>query len=68
MTRIVFDVKGMSCQHCVNAVKKAAGSLEGVGQVDVTLATGKVTVDYDPAKVAVDKIKAAIAEEGYSVA
>jgi len=65
--KITMDVKGMSCQHCVNAVKRAAGSLAGVAAVDVNLASGKVTVDFDPAKVSLEQVKHAITEEGYTV-
>ena len=58
----------MSCMHCVNAVKRALGSLDGVKQADVVLATGKVTVEFDPANVSAENMKKAISEEGYSVA
>lgn len=68
MEKLVLAVKGMSCMHCVNAVKKALGSLDGVKQADVVLATGKVTVEFDPAKVSAENMKKAISEEGYTVA
>lgn len=68
MEKLVLDVKGMSCMHCVNAVKRALGSLDGVKQADVVLATGKATVEYDPAKVSAEDMKKAISEEGYTVA
>ncbi len=38
-----ITVKGMSCGHCVQAVTKALEALPGVSQVQVDLATGKVT-------------------------
>jgi len=62
-----LNVEGMSCSHCENSVKKAVGALEGVGSVGVDLKSGKVTVEFDPAKVNVDKIKEAIEDQGYDV-
>jgi copper ion binding protein len=38
-----ITVKGMSCGHCAAAVTKALGALPGVSQVQVELATGRVT-------------------------
>lgn len=62
----VFQVKGMSCSHCVMAVKKALGSIEGVEQVEVDLASGKVTVSCS-AQVPESVIAAAIEDAGYEV-
>ena len=36
-------VKGMSCQHCVKAVSAILGEFDGVSEVVVDLASGKVT-------------------------
>ena len=63
----ILKVGGMSCGHCVNAVKNAVESITGAGNVKVSLEAGSVEVRYDPALVSLDKIKAAIAEEGYIV-
>jgi copper chaperone CopZ len=38
-----ITVKGMTCGHCVAAVTKALEELPGVSQVQVDLATGRVT-------------------------
>lgn len=67
MEKLILNVKGMSCMHCVNAVKRALSSLDGVKQADVVLSTGKVTVEYEPAKVSADNMKKAISDEGYIV-
>jgi copper chaperone len=40
-----IKVKGMSCGHCVSAVTKAMQSLPGVRQVQVDLASGRVSYD-----------------------
>jgi copper chaperone len=62
-----FQVIGMTCSHCVNAVTQEISKLDGVTHVDVDLGTGLVTVDsqqpVDPESVA-----AAVDEAGYEVA
>lgn len=67
MEKIILKVQGMSCSHCVNAITKAVGSLEGVANVDISLENKTVTVEYDNSKVDVDKIKNEIEDQGYDV-
>ncbi len=67
MERIVLNVEGMSCSHCENAVKKAVSALDGVKTVDVDLEAKTVTVEFDPSKVTIDKIKVEITDQGYDV-
>jgi copper chaperone len=40
-----IKVKGMSCAHCVAAMTKAMASLAGVSNVQVDLASGRVSYD-----------------------
>jgi copper chaperone len=40
-----IGVKGMSCQHCAQAVKKALEAIDGIANVAVDIETGKVTFD-----------------------
>ncbi len=63
----ILNVEGMSCQHCVNAVKSSAGALPGVSKVEVDLPAKKVEVTYDGDKVNLEKITAAIEDAGYEV-
>ena len=44
MNETTYDVNGLSCQHCVNAVTGQLTKLPGVTGVDVDLDTGKVTL------------------------
>lgn len=67
MTKTTLNVEGMSCQHCVNRVKKAVGELAGVSSVDVDLENKTVTVEFDPAKASEADFKAAIEDQGYEV-
>lgn len=60
----VFDVQGMSCNHCAKAVTKAVQQLDPQAQVQVDLAANKVEVESTQAREAIAK---AIADEGYAV-
>ncbi|QJC52675.1 copper chaperone CopZ [Paenibacillus albicereus] len=60
-----LQVKGMSCGHCVNSVESAVKEAGGAAKVD--LSAGKVTVEYDEAKLSLQSIKEAIEEQGYDV-
>ncbi|RMD76870.1 MAG: heavy-metal-associated domain-containing protein [Chloroflexi bacterium] len=59
-----FRVPGVSCQHCVHAVRKEVGALTGVVQVDVDLDNKIVTVVHSD-DVEITDIVMAIKEAGY---
>jgi len=59
-----FQVPGVSCQHCVNAITKEVSALPGVQRVQVALDNKTVTVDHAE-QVSTDAIIAAINEAGY---
>ncbi|MGW0499436.1 heavy-metal-associated domain-containing protein [Streptomyces sp. NPDC003007] len=67
MVQKVYDVKGMTCAHCVQAVSSELAGLPGVDDVQVDLPSGRVTVTseqpLDRAAVA-----AAVDEAGYELA
>lgn len=57
-----LKVTGMTCNHCVMAVKKALSAIPEVSQVEVSLEKGEAVVSGDvPREVLV----AAVKEEGY---
>lgn len=63
----VLNVDGMSCMHCVNAVKTSVGALPGVSKVEVDLPAKQVAVTFDGDIVKLDNIKDAIEDAGYEV-
>lgn len=67
MEKAILQVEGMSCEHCVKAVKSAVGALPGVSGVTVDLKAKTVTVDYDPAQCKQESIRAQIEDQGYDV-
>ncbi|MDR2359705.1 MAG: copper chaperone CopZ [Oscillospiraceae bacterium] len=68
MQTTLIKVDGMSCKHCVKAVTNAVSALSGVKAVEVDLDAGTASVEYDASAVTLDKIKAAITDEGYEAA
>lgn len=61
--RATYQVAGMSCGHCRTAVIEEVGALTGVGEVDVELSTGHVTVLSDR-PLARGAVAAALEEAG----
>ena len=64
MTTTTYDVKGMTCGHCVRSVTVEITGVEGVSAVDVNLEAGTATVTGDAAP---DAVKAAVVEAGFEV-
>lgn len=65
MAKQTLEIGGMSCGHCLMAVKRALGSLDGVTIEEVRI--GKATVDFDESRVEKDAIAEAIRDAGYTV-
>lgn len=61
-------IKGMHCATCVDTVKEALASLDGVQDARVNLATEKATVTYDPERVSMESLEKAVRGSGYEVA
>ncbi|MCZ7421279.1 MULTISPECIES: copper ion binding protein [unclassified Micromonospora] len=66
MVSTTYQVQGMTCGHCVNAVSTEIGAIEGVSDVQVDLATGQVTVTSDQ-PLSGDAVRAAVDEAGYEL-
>jgi copper ion binding protein len=66
-TRTSYQVVGMTCGHCVAAVEREVGALQGVTGVTVDLATGGVVVT-STRPLGADEMAAAIDEAGYELA
>ena len=66
MTTSTYTVVGMTCGHCVAAVTEEVGKIDGVTNVDVELASGRVTVESDQ-PVDDAAFAAAVDEAGYTV-
>jgi copper ion binding protein len=57
-----IKISGMSCQHCVNAVKKAVENVDGVSGVKVSLEKGEASYE---GTADVEEVKEAVRKAGY---
>ena len=67
MSTAEYTVTGMTCGHCVSSVSEEISELPGVEDVQVDLASGRVTVTGDAAQDT-EAIRNAVESAGYQVA
>ncbi|MCC6245345.1 MAG: heavy-metal-associated domain-containing protein [Gemmatimonadaceae bacterium] len=65
MTALSMQISGMSCGHCVAAVKKALESVAGVAVHEVAI--GRAQIEYDDAQTSTAAIVQVVEDEGYGV-
>ncbi len=68
MATTILSVPDISCEHCERTIIGALQPVAGIQTVHVDIPARQVRVDYDPAAVDVEKMKAVLAEEDYPVA
>ncbi|MEU6207105.1 copper ion binding protein [Micromonospora musae] len=66
MVTTTYQVQGMTCGHCVSAVSAEVGAVAGVSDVQVDLATGRVTVTSD-SPLEISAVRSAVDEAGYDL-
>ena len=60
MERVTLTIEGMTCEHCVRAVRGRLQKTPGVQVKSVDV--GEASIEYDPAKTNIDDIEEAIAD------
>jgi Cu+-exporting ATPase len=63
-----IHVTGMTCTTCAGTIKKGLSKTPGISQADVNFASEKASIEYDPTKVDLAKIKDTVSQLGYGVA
>lgn len=63
--RQTLEIGGMSCGHCVKAVKDALAELDGVTAEEVRI--GRATVSFDASTIPSESIAEKIRDAGYTV-
>jgi copper ion binding protein len=66
MNTTTYQVTGMTCGHCVQAVTTEVSAIDGVTEVQVDLESGRVEVTGED--VTEDAVRAAVDEAGYALA
>lgn len=64
MDNLKLTIEGMSCEHCVRAVKNRLAATPGIEVEDVRV--GAARLRYDPQRTTIDEIENVIADEGYT--
>lgn len=54
--KITLAIEGMSCGHCVNAVKNLIEELEGIEDLKVELSSKEAQVSFNSAKTSSEAI------------
>ena len=62
-----FKVGGMTCVGCAGKVTNALRCVDGVHDLNVSLADGEVAVQFDEKKTSLTFLKAVVASTGYGV-
>ena len=68
MEHVMVTAPDISCGHCGATVKEAVGALPGVARVEADADTKRIEIDFDPGRVSLTQIEAALDEVGYPVA
>lgn len=60
-----FKVQGMTCRSCIRHVKEALTEVEGVSEVEIEFAEGKVNVRHQLDSAPVKALVQALSDAGY---
>ncbi len=62
-----YKISGMSCSSCANTIEKALSRLPGVERANVSFASEKATVTFNPEQVRVTDLKRIVTNTGYQL-
>ena len=63
-----IHITGMTCTTCAATIEKGLAETAGVEQAKVNFAAVKASIEYDPSKIGLAKIKSTISQLGYGTA
>ncbi len=63
--KIELTIEGMHCPGCAATIEKALVKTAGIHRASVNFTTRKSTIEYDPKKVTVERIKKCVEDIGY---
>jgi copper chaperone len=67
MTQGLLKVEGMTCQHCVETITEALGTIIGTNKVAVDLDKKEVQIDYNEEETNLKEISVKILEMGFEL-
>jgi Cu+-exporting ATPase len=65
--KLQVKVGGMHCSFCAQTIERAVGRMDGVGQVNVSLAHEEALIGYDPERVTASAVRDTLRDIGYTV-
>ncbi|MHB1461579.1 MAG: heavy metal translocating P-type ATPase [Armatimonadota bacterium] len=65
MKKQIFRITGMSCAACSAGVQKRVSQMDGVAEASVNLASERLVTSFDPDRITVEGIVAAVKSAGY---
>ncbi len=63
-----LEIADMHCASCAIAIERSLKKVEGVKEANVSYATGKARVEYDPSKTGESDLEKAVNKAGYHIA
>jgi len=66
--KTTIPITGMTCTTCAATIEKGLARTPGVEAADVSFASEKASLEYDPSKVDLNRIKDTISRLGYKAA
>ena len=67
LIQVKFEVKGMTCEGCENAIVASIQKMEGIQEATAAHTTGQSLVKFDSALASPKLISEAISSAGYEV-
>ncbi|MGH7503151.1 MAG: heavy-metal-associated domain-containing protein [Longimicrobiales bacterium] len=65
MSTTTLKISGMTCGHCVEAVRTALAKVDGVEDARVDLEGGRAVVEYDAGRTSPRALANAVMDQGY---
>lgn len=65
--RLQVTIGGMHCSFCAHTIERAVGRMDGVEQVNVSLAHEETLVVHDPRRVRAGQIRDVLRDLGYTI-
>ncbi len=66
--KAIIPVTGMTCTTCAATIEKGLSETPGVEQASVNFASEKASIEYDPSRIDLAKIKNTVSQLGYGTA
>lgn len=67
MKEVVYRLAGLACPDCAQQVALILERQKGIQRANITYATGKLKIKYQPRQISLEEIEKIIAKTGYQV-